>query len=47
MTEAIQKELELKKNELHKAYVSANKDQGQVESMKEWNETLEDGADDR
>lgn len=36
VAEAIRKELEVKKQELRKAYLSANKDQGQIETIVEW-----------
>ncbi len=43
VSEAIRKELELKKNDLRKAYQRANKDEGQMEA-KEWEDTLSDGS---
>lgn len=43
---AIRKELEVKKKELRKAYLSANKDKGQIDSQKEWDTTLSDGMND-
>lgn len=45
VADAIRKELEAKKQELREAYISANKDFGQIEAMKEWKETLLDGVD--
>lgn len=45
VADAIRKELEIKKQELRKAYLSANKDAGQSGVMKEWQGTLADGAD--
>jgi len=38
-----QKELEAKKEELRQAYLSANKDEGQLEAMDDWQSTLGDG----
>jgi hypothetical protein len=46
VAEAIRKELEMKKQELRNAYISANEDPGQVEAMEEWSGTVGDGADD-
>ena len=45
VSEAIRKELELKKEELRRAYMDANKDKGQMETMKEWDATTNDGLD--
>ena len=45
VSDAIRKELESKKEELKKAYLSANKDEGQHEAMGEWENTISDGAD--
>ena len=45
VADAIRKELELKKQELRKAYISANKDPGQIEGNSEWQGTLTDGID--
>ena len=44
VSEAIRKELETKKNELRLAYSKANKDEGQREASKEWENTLGDGS---
>jgi hypothetical protein len=44
VAEAIRKELELKKEELRKAYRSANKDPGQLDA-KDWEPTLSDGTE--
>lgn len=38
VAEAIRKQLEIKKKELRKAYLMANKDQGQIEATDEWQE---------
>lgn len=45
VSDAIRKELLLKKEELRKAYLAANKDQGQNEAMTEWKSTIGDGSD--
>ena len=45
VADAIRKEIELKKQELRKAYISANKDPGQVEANAEWQGTIMDGLD--
>lgn len=45
VSDAIRKELVSKKEELRKAYISANKDQGQKEAMDEWQSTIADGSD--
>jgi metal-responsive CopG/Arc/MetJ family transcriptional regulator len=42
---AIRKELKAKKDELRKAYIDANKDEGQIETTNEWQSTLADGTD--
>lgn len=44
VAEAIRKELELRKQELRKAYRSSAKDQGQLEA-KEWEITASDGLE--
>ncbi len=44
VSEAIRKELELKKEELRKAYRSAAKDQGQLEAQ-EWDTAIGDGSE--
>ena len=44
VAEAIRKELEIKKDELRKAYRSAKKDTGQLET-KEWEGTVADGIE--
>ncbi len=41
----LRKELEVKKQELQDAYILANQDIGQIETMGEWRETLSDGID--
>jgi len=43
VAEAIRKELELKKEELKRAYCSARTDRGQAEAA-EWESTLSDGS---
>ncbi len=45
VSNAIRKELEFKKEELRKAYLAANKDEGQQEAMDEWESTIGDGTD--
>ena len=45
VADAIRKELEVKKQELRDAYLSANEDIGQLEAIDEWKETLSDGVD--
>ena len=45
VADAIRKELEVKKQDLRNAYISANKDSGQIEALDEWKETLSDGVD--
>ena len=45
VADAIRKELEVKKQELRNAYISANKDLGQIEATKDWKGTLADGMD--
>ena len=45
VADAIRKELEAKKKELRDAYISANKDLGQIEATEEWQGTLADGVD--
>ncbi len=44
VSEAIRKELELKKEDLRKAYRAANKDLGQLEAA-EWDTTINDGSE--
>jgi|EndMetStandDraft_5_1072996.scaffolds.fasta_scaffold3705548_1 metal-responsive CopG/Arc/MetJ family transcriptional regulator len=46
VADAIRKELEAKKQELRNAYISANKDPGQIQAANEWQGTLEDGVND-
>ena len=43
VSNAIRKELALKKDELREAYLSSNTDAGQLETMEEWENTLKDG----
>lgn len=43
VADAIRKELEFKKKELRNAYISANKDPGQIEANNEWQSTIADG----
>lgn len=43
---AIKKQLSAKKNALKKQYLSANKDKGQKEVSKDWEETIIDGQND-
>ena len=45
VSNAIRKELLCKKEELRKAYLASNTDEGQQEAIIEWKDTLEDGAD--
>lgn len=45
ITDAISEKLEKKKQELREAYIVMNKDPGQIEAMKEWENTLADGVD--
>ena len=45
VSDAIRKELASRKEELRKAYISANKDQGQKEAVAEWETTIGDGSD--
>lgn len=44
VADAISEKLEAKKQELRDAYISMNKDPGQIEAMKEWENTLADGV---
>lgn len=46
VADAIRKELKAKKDELRKAYLAANEDEGQREASEHWQGTLWDGADD-
>lgn len=46
VVEAITEKLEAKKQELRDAYIAMNKDEGQIEAMKDWESTLADGIDD-
>lgn len=45
VADAIRKELEAKKKELRDAYLAANKDAGQIETLEEWKNTLGDSVD--
>lgn len=45
VSEAIRKELEVKKDELRHAYLMSNKDEGQLQATKEWESTISDGSD--
>lgn len=45
VSDAIRKELELKKGELRKYYLQAKKDAGQLEAAREWESTVADGLD--
>jgi len=45
VSNAIRKELEFKKEELRKAYLAANQDEGQQEAMDEWESTVGDATD--
>ena len=45
VSEAIRKELSYKKDELRKAYLMANTDEGQKEATDEWQGTLADNTD--
>ncbi len=44
VSDAIRKELACKKDELRKAYISSNTDEGQAESMEDWKDTIKDGS---
>ena len=44
VTDAIRKELLSKKEELKKAYLSSNQDEGQFIAMDDWKGTLQDGS---
>jgi len=44
VSNAIRKELASKKEELRQAYISANKDAGQNETMVDWENTISDGS---
>lgn len=44
VSEAIKKELDLKKEEFRQAYLMANEDEVQIEAMKDWECTLMDGS---
>ncbi len=46
VSEAIRKELEAKKEELRRAYLLANEDEGQLETASEWEGTIGDGIGD-
>jgi len=43
VSEAIRKELEFKKEELKKDYLSAKEDEGQNEAIADWDSTASDG----
>ena len=45
VTEAIRKELAVKKRDLKKAYRAANRDAGQKEAIADWESTIGDGSD--
>jgi metal-responsive CopG/Arc/MetJ family transcriptional regulator len=45
VADAISEKLEAKKQELRDAYIAMNKDPGQIEAMKEWENTVADGID--
>ncbi len=45
VTEAIRKELEVKKNALRNAYLDANQDEGQIGASKDWEGTVGDGSE--
>lgn len=45
VSEAIRKELDSKKKDLERAYFMANEDEGQIESMEDWECALKDGLD--
>lgn len=45
VADAINEKLETKKQELRDAYIAMNKDPGQTEALKEWENTLADGID--
>jgi len=46
VSDAIRKELELQKQNLRDAYISANDDDGQIEASIDWTITLADGEND-
>jgi len=46
VSEALRKELLCKKEDLKKHYLAANKDEGQIEEMNNWEGALEDGSND-
>lgn len=46
VSEAVRKQLEIKKLELRQDYIDANSDEGQLEAMHDWESTITDGADD-
>lgn len=45
VADAISEKLEKKKQELRDAYISMNKDPGQIEAIGEWENTMADGVD--
>lgn len=45
VAQALRKELDAKKRKLRDAYLSANKDAGQIEATEEWQTTLGDSVD--
>lgn len=45
VSDAIRKELLSRKDELRRAYLAVNQDEGQQEAMKEWENTIKDGSD--
>ncbi len=45
VADAINEKLEAKKQDLRDAYIAMNKDPGQIEAMKEWENTVADGID--
>ena len=45
VSDAIQKELQAKKDQLRKEYAMGREDEGQQEAMKDWEATVGDGLD--
>jgi hypothetical protein len=45
VADAISEKLEARKQELRDDYIAMNKDPGQIEARKEWENTLADGID--
>jgi hypothetical protein len=45
VSDLLREGLEAKKRELRQSYLDANEDEGQLETMKDWEGTLADGTD--